>query len=44
MGSLFEISILISLFAIVNGNVVVDELKDKQTSVDSALKFMKIGL
>ncbi|XP_052714860.1 angiopoietin-4-like isoform X1 [Crassostrea angulata] len=44
MGSLFEISILISLFAIVNGNVVIDELKDKQTSVDSALKFMKIGL
>ncbi|XP_065934032.1 angiopoietin-4 isoform X3 [Magallana gigas] len=44
MGSLLEISILISLFAIVNGNVVVDELKDKQTSVDSALKFMKIGL
>lgn len=32
MGSLFEISILISLFAIVNGNVVIDELKDKQTS------------
>lgn len=44
MGSFFEILILILLFVIVNGNVVVDEFKDKQMFVDLVLKFMKIGL
>lgn len=44
MGRRFEISILTSLFAIVIGNVVVGELKDKQKSVDSVLRFIKIGL
>lgn len=44
MGRLFGIWILTSLFAIVNGHALVDELGDRQKSVESALNLMKIGL
>lgn len=44
MGRLFGISILTSLFAILNGHALVGELRDREKSVESALNFMKIGL
>lgn len=44
MGGQFKISILISIFAIVNGYDLVHEFKDRQKSVDQALDYMKIGL
>lgn len=44
MGRLFRISILISLLAILNGHILVDQFEERRKSVESALKFMKIGL
>lgn len=44
MFRLFNILILNSFFAIINGHVLVDESGDREKTVDSALKFMKLGL
>lgn len=44
MFRLFNILILNSFFAIINGHVLVDEFGDREKTVDSALKFMKLGL
>lgn len=44
MGRQFKISILFSIFAIVNGYDLVHDLKDRQKSADQALDYMKIGL
>lgn len=44
MGRLFGILILIFLFVILNGYVLVGELRDREKLVELVLNFMKIGL